>query len=144
MRPSSFDGRFIAYESLESGQAEVVVRPFPDVNSGRWEVSSNGGIMPVWNPAEPELFFSSAQGLMALAYETEPQFTPGTVTVLFDMTPYASALTTNRRIAVAPDGQRFLLLKNLVDQTGTTDASLTEITVVLNWFEELKELVPLP
>ena len=137
------DGRWLAYESNESGQTEIYVRPFPDVDAGRWEVSSNGGIMPVWNPAAPELFFRGSDSLMALAFETEPTFTPGTVTALFDMTPYHTA-QFNRRIAVDPTGQRFLLLKNVTDQTGTDEATTPEITVVLNWFEALTERVPVP
>ena len=137
------DGRWIAYQSDESGQDEIYVRPFPDVDAGRWEVSSNGGIAPVWNPAGPELFFLASDGLMALAFETEPTFTPGTVTALFDLTPYHT-VQGNRRIAVDPDGQRFLLLKNLTAQTGTDEATTPEITVVLNWFQELTERVPVP
>ncbi len=137
------DGRWLAYQSIESGQIEIYVRPFPDVDGGRWEVSSSGGITPVWNPAGPELFFRGSDSLMALAFETEPTFTPGTVTALFDMTPYYT-LQVNRRIAVDPDGQRFLLLKNVTDQTGTDEATRPEITVVLNWFEELTERVPVP
>ena len=137
------DGRWLTYQSNESGQYEIYVRPFPDVDAGRWEVSSNGGIMPLWNPAASELFFVGSDGLMALAFETEPTFTPGTVTGLFDMPPYHTA-QVNRRIAVDPTGQRFLLLKNVTDQTGTDEATTPEITVVLNWFEELTERVPVP
>ncbi len=47
---------------------------------------------------------------MALAFDAEPTFTPGAVTELFEMAPYYTLLPA-RRIAVAPDGQRFLLLK---------------------------------
>ena len=118
------------------------MRPFPDTDSGRWEVSSNGGRHPVWHPSGPELFFRGSNGLMALAFETEPTFTPGVVTTLFDATPYQ--LGGNRRLAVAPDGQRFLLLKNATGQTDIDEAAVPEITVVLNWFEELKARVPVP
>ena len=137
------DGRWIAYESNETGQSEIYVRPFPDTDSGRWEISSNGGIQPVWNPAGPELFFVGSDGLMVLAFETEPTFTPGVVTTLFDATPYR--LGGNRRIAVDPEGQRFLLLKPAGDQQpGTDEPAAPQINVVLNWFEELKARVPIP
>ncbi len=134
------DGRWLAYESNETGQFEVYVRPFPDTDSGRWEVSSNGGGMPVWNPAGPELFFRGSDGLMALAFETEPTFRPGAVTTLFDATPYQ--VSGYRRIAVDPDGERFLLLKIPFDQTGDEAAASPRIRVVLNWLEELKVRVP--
>ncbi len=137
------DGRWIAYQSDESGQYEIYVRPFPDVDAGRWPVSSNGGIMPVWNPAEPELLFLGSEGLISVAFETEPTFTPGGMTTLFDITAYRTG-GGNRRIAVAPDGERFLLLKYANDQTGTDDDASPQINVVLNGFEELKARVPVP
>tara|TARA_B100000686_G_scaffold302528_1_gene338661 strand:+ start:172 stop:1581 length:1410 start_codon:yes stop_codon:yes gene_type:complete len=137
------DGNWLAYESNETGAYEIYVRPFPNVDSGRWEVSSNGGIMPQWNPTGDELFFRSAEGMMALAFELEPTFRPGIATKLFDMQPYFTALA-NRRIAVAPDGQRFLLLK---DSSSGPNADITrapQVNVVLNWFEELKDRIPVP
>ena len=51
------DGKWLAYESDESGQLEVFVRPFPDVQAGRWQISFGGGVQPAWNPAGHELFF---------------------------------------------------------------------------------------
>ena len=99
--------------------------------------------MPLWNPSGGELFFRSAEGLMSLAFETDPTFRPGAVTPLFDMAPYFTTLA-NRRMAVAPDGQRFLLLKNTNDLTGSEDGGTTQLTVVLNWFEELRDRVPVP
>ena len=41
------DGRWLAYHSNESGQDEIYVRPFPDANSGRWQISTGGGARPV-------------------------------------------------------------------------------------------------
>ena len=51
------DGRWLAYESNESGQFEVFVRPFPDVNKGRWQVSTGGGTQPLWARNGQELFY---------------------------------------------------------------------------------------
>ena len=135
------DGRWIAYQSDETGQFEIYVRPFPDTESGRRAVSSNGGTQPIWNPAGPELFYRGPDALMAVAFETEPTFTPGAATELFDLTPYRGG--GNRRIAVDPEGQRFLLLRFGGDQQPATDvAAPTEINVVLNWTQELLERVP--
>ena len=76
---------------------------------------------------------------MALAYENDPTFRPGALTQLFEVTPYA--LGGNRRMAVDPDGERFLLLK-IVGETNTEDATPLQINVILNWFQELTERVP--
>ena len=78
------DGRWIAYQSNESGQFEVYVRPFPNVDDGRWQISRDGGISPVWAPSGRELFFrGSAFDMMAVAVETEPTLSPGNPEVLF-------------------------------------------------------------
>ena len=135
------DGRWIAYESNRSGVTEVVVRPFPDVDTGRWVVSSGFGRWPVWNPAGKELFFSTADHLVALAYDDDPTFTQGTVNQLFEMAPYA-ATGSNRRIAVFPDGDQFLLLKSATGQTNTEDSAVPQIIVRLNFDEELTRLFP--
>ena len=139
------DGRWIAYESNETGRTEVSVRPFPDVDTDRWRISSSGGAMPVWNPAGAELFFVGPESLMALAYESEPTFRPNAATPLFDLAPYRARadIQDNRRIAVDSTGERFLLLKTLIDQTGTAPTR-PRLNVVLNWHTELLERVPLP
>src|SRR5258706_2718859 len=50
------DGRWLAYMSLESGGPEVYVRPFPGPG-GKWQVSTGGGVMPVWSRNGRELFY---------------------------------------------------------------------------------------
>jgi hypothetical protein len=92
----------------------------------------------VWNPTGNELFYRSLTGVMALAFKTEPTFTPGAPTQLFDWT-FAGG--TNRRIAVSPDGKRFLLLANATEN-GDSEAGRSQVVVVQNWFEELKQRVP--
>ena len=42
------DGRWLAYQSNDSGQVQIYVRPFPDVNNGQWQVSTDGGTQPLW------------------------------------------------------------------------------------------------
>ncbi len=125
-------GRFIAYESNESGQNEIYVRPFPNVDDGKWQISRDGGTEPVWAPQGQELFYRSSQALIVVGIKTEPTFTYGSPEVLFTGNYLTSAL--NRQYDVAPDGQRFLMIKQ--EQTG-----VTQINIILNWFEELKRLV---
>ena len=126
-------GRFIAYSSNESGQNQIYVRPFPNVDDGKRQISRDGGIEPVWHPKEEELFYRNGSALEVVSIQTEPTFTAGSPAVLFT----GNYLTnpSNRQYDVAPDGQRFLMIKE--EQTTTA-----QINVVLNWFEELKRLVP--
>ena len=51
------DGRWLAYEANDSGQFEIYVRPFPDVNSGHWQVSTGGVTRPLWARNGQELFY---------------------------------------------------------------------------------------
>ena len=81
------DGAWMAYQSDGSGRYEVYVRPFPDVEAGLWQVSTAGGVDPVWAPDGSELFFRQGNQLLAARVEADPSFTRGTPEVLFDV-PY--------------------------------------------------------
>jgi serine/threonine-protein kinase len=128
------DGRWIAYHSDESGQAEVYVRPFPNVEDGRWLISSGGGNYPVWAQTGEELFYQSGDRMMVVRIETEP-FLAGNPEILFTGN-YLSY--PGRHYAIHPDGQRFLM----TTQGEYTGELRQELIVVQNWFEELKRLVP--
>ena len=138
----SRDGRWLAYQSNESGQDEIYVRPFPNVGAGKWQVSQDGGRWPVWAPDSRELFYRRLPdfALMAAPIDTEPTFRPGNPVVLFDA---PNLLTTGggRAFDIAPDGQRFLMVTT---EGSTSGDARPQINVVLNWFEELKERVPVP
>ncbi len=135
------DGRWLAYESNESGKREIFVRPFPNVTAGRWQVSTNGGTRPKWSRTGRELFYwvptSEATGqLMAAPIETGPTFTSRPPRLAFPR----SYLTgeTGRAYDVSADGQRFLMIKD----APAARSSPAEFVVVLHWVEELKRLVP--
>ena len=136
----SDDGRWLAYDSDETGRREVYVRPFPDVHSGRWQVSTEGGSWPLWNPAGGELLYRGPDGVMALRFDDEPTFTPGALTELFDWGFIGGG---PRRMAISRDGEQFLLLKDS-EQSESGNARRPQITVILNWFQELTERVPSP
>ncbi|MDA2926854.1 hypothetical protein MYX78_06410 [Acidobacteria bacterium AH-259-G07] len=129
------DGRWIAYVSNETGQREVYVRPFPNVEEGRWPISTEGGAEPVWAPDGSELFYRSGEAMMAVRVKPEPTFTVGSPRLLFTGS-YLSSGPAQRaqQYDVSPDGQRFLMLKE--------GSAPTQLIVVQNWFEELKRLVP--
>jgi serine/threonine-protein kinase len=129
------DGRWIAYDSNESGRSEVYVRPFPDINSGRWQISVGGGTRPVWARNGHELFYYNPPKLMAAPIQPGSTFVAGNPQMLFEG-PYFAALN-GFVYDVSPDGRRFLMIKP-VQPTGGSAAS--QLVVVLNWLEELKRL----
>jgi eukaryotic-like serine/threonine-protein kinase len=141
------DGRWMAYESRESGKQEVYVRPFPDVDKGKWQVSNGGGNSPLWSPDGRELFYHSGDAAMAVPVETEPTFKPGKPTVLFRGTYYQTSIVNDTGRSettfwdISPDGKRFLMLKE-VTATGKPAEAPKKINIVVNVFEELKQRVP--
>ena len=60
------DGRWMAYESAQSGQEEVYVRPFPNVDDGQWQISTSNGTQPLWSPDGRELFYRQGDVLMTV------------------------------------------------------------------------------
>jgi len=131
------DGRWLAYASDESGRTEVYVRSFPSLE-GKWRISTEGSGGPLWNPNGRELFYRSGGKMMAVDVTAEPTFSSGRPKALFD-DQYDPDPGGNRpNYDVSRDGQRFLMLKPVEQQT----TALTQIHVVLNWFEELKRRVP--
>ena len=67
----------------ESGKAEIYVRPFPEVDTGKWQVSTSGGWNPLWSPDGRELFYRNGDSVMAVAVQTEPTFKAGKPKLLF-------------------------------------------------------------
>jgi serine/threonine-protein kinase len=128
------NGQWIAYTSDESGQDEVYVRPYP-VGPGEWQISNQGGRDPLWAPDGRTLFYRNSSKMMAVAVEIEPAFSPGRPRLLFEG-EYAFHVPGHINHDISPDGQRFLMVWS------ETAPEQTRINVVLNWFEELKRLVP--
>jgi len=136
------DGRWLAYATNESGQFEIHVRPFPNVNDGRWPISTGGGTKPVWSRNGRELFYlDGTNNLMSVPVQTTgPAFTAGNPVKLLDGRYYVGA-PPNRAYDVSPDGQRFLMIKDSATSDPTQNAAPPSLVVVLNWFEELKTRV---
>ena len=130
------DGVWMAFESNASGQYEVYVRPFPDVESGLWLISTGGGEEPAWSHDGSELFYRASNRMMAVSVKTDSGFTYGTPQTLF-VGPYRDR--DGRTYDVAADG-RFLMVSGVT----AADARPPEINVVINWFQELTERVPVP
>jgi serine/threonine protein kinase/Tol biopolymer transport system component len=132
----SADGHWLAYISNESGRYEVYVQPYPGPG-GKWQISTECGTEPVWNPNGRELFYRSGERMMAVDIATQPSLAAGKPRMLFQG-PYELSPATSPNYDVSRDGQRFLMLK-----AGDADEGApAQINVVLNWFEELKRRVP--
>ena len=126
------DGRWLAYTSEESGNNQIYVRPYP-LTEERHQVSvAPGSDQPIWSQNGDELFYKNGLRWMSSAITTEPEFRREEPEELF-RGHYLDV--HGHSYDVAPDG-RFLLLQS--EQPLTT----TNLNVVLNWFEELKRLVP--
>jgi Tol biopolymer transport system component len=140
------DGRFLAYQSNESGQWEVWVRPFPDVSSGRVQVSRGGGTHPLWSRSGDELFYLDLNGqisgtgaLMAVPIDTTSGFEPGVPQMLFENS-FVVPQQMWSVYDISPDGQRFLMFNTADVDTETEQRR--EVVIVENWVEELKRLIP--
>ncbi len=136
------DGRWLAYQSTRSGESEVVVRRFPDVTAGEWPVSTAGGREPVWSRDSRELFYRTPTGaVMGVAVEPGSVWKASRPTQILESASYGFFRGSfDRTYDVAPDGKRFLMLKNFDGPVQT--ATGERIVVVQNWFEELRRLVP--
>jgi serine/threonine-protein kinase len=128
------DGRWIAFISVESGTPEVFVHPFPNTGDARWQISTDGGVEPVWAHSGQEIFYRSLdEQLISVAVSSGHTFVVGETRALF-------ADTFVRNLAspfydVAPDDQRFVMIR---DAAGD---DLGQIVIVENFSEELKERV---
>lgn len=122
------DGRWLAYQSDETGRNEVYVRPYPGPGD-QYTISTDGGTSPVWSPRGDELFYMNGPRLMAASIRAEPEVEIGRPAQLFEGNFLPS-------FDVTKDGDHFVLVSPVeVEPT-------TEFQVVFNWFSERERLVP--
>ena len=136
------DGRWMAYDSNDSTEYQVSVRPFPDTQSQRWQISTAGGSQPVWSRSGDELFYVSLDGaIMSVRVGRGPTWSAGPPTrVVSPRLVRFGSLTPARTYDVSPDGKRFLVIK----EEASPAVPSVDVVVVRNWLEELKRLVPRP
>ncbi len=130
------DGKWIAYESNETGRAEVYVEPLPR-NGQRYPVSKTGGARPVWAPDMSKLYFDNNAGLnarmLSVNVKTQPSFTasePETLPMKDFIQPSG---TIRRQFDITADGKQFLVMTDAGMQT-------PRIEIIANWFDQLKGL----
>jgi eukaryotic-like serine/threonine-protein kinase len=141
------DGRWIAYQSNESGQFQVYVRPFPKVDEGRSPISPAGGTRPMWARDGHELFYLDGNNhLTSVPVQASgATFTAGAPTQVLKTRYYAGSTTRGydlRAFDISPDGKRFLMIKDDEITEQKSAAAPPSMTVVLNWFTELNARVP--
>jgi serine/threonine-protein kinase len=124
------DGRYVAYESNESGRSEIYIQPFP-APGPRTQVTRDGGEAPLWAETS-EFFYWNGNRLFAVPVRTTPELTIGEPQELFTASRYTTK--TSREYDVTADGRRIIIAK-------IPEASEPrEVQIVLNWFSELERL----
>ncbi|MDH5284234.1 MAG: protein kinase, partial [Gemmatimonadota bacterium] len=134
------DGRWLAYASDETGRNEVYIRPFPNVDDGKWQVSSNGAQAPLWAHSGRELFYVDAErNMMVVPVPAAGPSQLGARTRLFKFGNglFLSPNEWYTPFDVSPDDKRFIMVRTV---TAGSEAQSTFI-LVDNWFNEVKAKV---
>lgn len=123
-------GKWVAFANTDSGRFEIYIQDFPNP-TGRWQVSSNGGIQPKWRRDGKELFYLAFDGsIMAVPLTLGPLPEVGTPRRLFDSKIDSTTGFTWHQYDVTPDGQRFLM--------NTPETSTAPLNVIVNWPSAVK------
>jgi serine/threonine-protein kinase len=139
------DGRWLAYESDESGRTEIYVRPFPGPG-GKWQISSEGGSQPLWARNGRQLFYREAVSertlgiskVWAVDVRADGSFTAGKPRLLFKTPTFFISGEYIHCWDISLDDQRFLMVKI---EEGKSQP-VAEMILVTNWLAELKRLSP--
>ena len=129
------DSRWLAYASEQTGRFQVYVQAVAG-SEAKWQVSTEGGNVPVWSPNGRELFYLNGQKMMVVDVQLQPTFRAGKPRVLFEgkflAGPRILGFESSKGYDVSAGGQRFVMVQ-AEEQTAKP-----ELQVTLNWFEELK------
>lgn len=125
------DGRWLAYQSRQTGRDEIWVRPFPD-GENAVRLTDGGGRNPLWASDMSELLYRVGTGVRAVEIQTTPTFVVGAHRKLFDG-PYAVGVGQPRTYDVHPSGEEFVMTK--------IGAWGGRLVMVQNFFAELKDKV---
>ncbi len=136
------DGRWLAYMALGSDTQQVYMQPFPKTGAIH-RVTQQGGRHPLWSPDGTELFYLNGPLLMGIDIATEPAFSFGNEQAL-GIQGFLNPIQITRPYDITPDGQRFLMVFPADQADSVAETPDEQINIVLNWFEELKERVPVP
>ncbi|MDA2924647.1 hypothetical protein MYX65_08335, partial [Acidobacteria bacterium AH-259-L09] len=130
------DGRWIAFTSNRSGRDEIYVKAYPG-EGGIVPISIDGGTQPIWARSGKELFYRNADKMMVVSIQTAPTFKAGAPRLLFEGSYNYRPNEETSDYDITPDGQRFVMVTS-----SEQERPARQVNVILNWFEELKRLVP--
>ena len=130
------DGRWMAYDSDESGRVEVYAQSYPNPSLKRWKVSPANGSEPMWTRGGRELVYRKGDSMMTVSVDLQNGRSSAPRALFGGPYPDSPGWTRPRSYDVSRDGERFLLTKLPAEQ------SRPRINVVLNWFAELRSKVP--
>ncbi|MBN2242521.1 MAG: PD40 domain-containing protein, partial [Acidobacteria bacterium] len=135
------DEHWLAYESNKEGQFEVYLCSYPNVEETNIKISVGGGHDPLWSIDGRELFYRSNDAVMAVSIETKPKLTAHKPVELFrDRYALLGDIVT---WDINPKDGKFLMVKDYSGISGKEGATQPRINIILNWFEELKDRVPI-
>lgn len=139
------DGKWLTYTSTETGnRPEIFVQPFPPTGA-KYQISTEGGRTPLWAPDGTQLHYWAHLSLQLVAVDirTQPTFSIGNRVVLPIDAIFFTGVLGARNYDLTPDGKQFVVVTS-ADSTARDSNRLPpqQINVVLNWSEELKQLVP--
>jgi hypothetical protein len=123
------DGRWLAYQSNETGRMQIYVISYPELGQKR-PISTEGGTEPAWRPQGGELYYRNGASMMAVAIRTSPALEVGAPRELF-RGPFVEDRYGDRSYDVMPDGRHFLMFE-------ANPAAAPELRVIRNWAAELK------
>ena len=130
---------WMAYQSNVGGREEIYVERYPELGS-KQQISTDGGVRPLWSRNGRELFFGGLDGrqMFVVPVQSGTTLVAGRPQVLFEAAMIAPAVGS-RTYDLAPDG-RFIVILRAEEKTGSGTAP--GLILVQNWFEELKRLLP--
>jgi serine/threonine-protein kinase len=133
------DGHWIAYRSNETGTDEIHVRPYPPASGSKWQISTEGGLYAFWSKNGHELFYQTADNrIMVVDYTVNgPSFVAGKRHLWSDKQLF---YTGTSNLDLAPNGKRFVVFS--MPESAPGDKSSVHVTMLLNFFDELKRKLP--
>ena len=148
------DGNWIAYSSAESGVMQLYIRPYPKIETGKWQISFGNALSPIWSPTSQEIFFWSGSSQYSTPYQLGPNNKDGRPNFIdlgipkkmFSVAGLQNGLTLPAWDYEA-SSDRFLMLETstraaLKDSKAESEIKTQHLYVIENWFKELRASVP--
>ena len=132
------DGRWMAYQSFESGRFEVYVRPFPEPG-GKWQISTDGGVFPTWSRTRREILYAGPDNrLMVASYTAEGESFNADKPRVWSERRFMP-LPRQRSFDLHPDGERFVVA---AAPEGDSALKQDKLVFIFNFFDELRRIAP--